>query len=165
MKKSIMVYMSRIEIKIHINTSPEKVIDFVADPDNMIKFFPTLKENRDVERVSGVVGTTWSWTFVNLGEEISGTSEIVEYVKGERFSFLVKGGISGYEGRYTFSTKKENDGCELSLIVNYLIPESIRGKILSRGRIVEVDETDIDRINEAETNIMLRILKSLLESK
>lgn len=157
--------MPQIKIITHINVPSKKVIDFVADPENHQQFFPTLKSIQNIKRVSGIVGTTWDWVFINLGEEVVGTAKVDMYVEEEVFSFRAKGNYAGYEGGYKFVAKQENGGCELELDVDYQTPEALKGKILSKGRVIEVDENDIHRLTEAEATITMRILRSVLEDE
>ena len=74
--------MSHVTTTVPLQADPNEIIDYIAVVENHPAFIGPLKS---VENLSGPAqepGTTWDWTFIMAGVEISGQAEALEYTPG-----------------------------------------------------------------------------------
>ena len=77
--------MSHVTTTVPLQADPNEIIDYIAVVENHPAFIGPLKS---VENLSGPAqepGTTWDWTFIMAGVEISGQAEALEYTPGVRY--------------------------------------------------------------------------------
>ncbi len=137
---------AKAEINVHINNTPEGVMEYIADVRNRPLFLSVLKSVTDIKGDPSAVGTSWKWTAAGLGMEFEGVGRCVEYKPGQLYVSKTEGGI---EGAVTYRVQREAQGTKLTIESEYGIP----GKISSRLPVQKVVElltrTEAERVGES----------------
>ncbi len=144
--------MARISKKININSSVDKVFQFVTSPDNWTKYVTSLTNVRDISSQKAEPGTTFSWEYRMLGMTFGGKGKVTENVKNSKFGMKMEGGFPIQEN-YTFTPA--NGGTDLTVEISYDIPGKIM-KTISKSSVVE-------KLNQKEADGVLEKIKTLCE--
>lgn len=118
--------MSQVTKVVTLQADPDAIIDYIADVRNHPAFIGPLKS---VENLSGSPrepGTTWDWTFIMAGVEISGRAEALEYVPGRSYRYRTTSGIIS---TFTYGVEAGDDGSELTMDVEYDVPDTVADKV------------------------------------
>jgi ribosome-associated toxin RatA of RatAB toxin-antitoxin module len=118
--------MSRVTKTVTVQASPETVIEYIADVENHPAFIGPLKRIDNLSGSSREVGTTWDWTFIMAGVEISGKAATVEYSRGVRYKYRTTSGIMS---TFTYSVESLEGGSRLTMDVEYEVPGSVVDKV------------------------------------
>ena len=118
--------MSHVTKIVTVHASPETVIECIADVENHPAFIGPLKRIDKLSGSSRKVGTTWDWTFIMAGVEISGKAETVEYSRGVRYKYRTTSGIMS---TFTYSVESLEGGSRLTMDVEYEVPGSVVDKV------------------------------------
>lgn len=143
--------MSQTTESVSINSSPEKVMEYISDVNNHPAFIPPLKSVENIEGDAKNPGTKWDWTFMLAGLELHGKSETVEYQSGKVFKYRTYGGA---ESTFTYTVESEGTGTKLTMDVEYEIPESVLGK---------VSQAAVEKINADSADASAANIKAILE--
>jgi uncharacterized membrane protein len=118
--------MSRVTKHVTIDADPETVIGYIADVENHPAFIEPLKSVANLSGPSQQPGTTWDWTFVMAGIEVTGRAEALEFVPGRRYRYKTTSGILS---TFTYSVEPEGDKSKLAIDVEYDVPDGVAGKV------------------------------------
>ena len=118
--------MSHVTTTVPLQADPNEIIDYIAVVENHPAFIGPLKS---VENLSGPPqepGTTWDWTFIMAGVEISGQAEALEYTPGVRDRYRTTTGIISM---FNYSVEVVDGGSMLTMDVEYAVPSSVADKV------------------------------------
>jgi uncharacterized membrane protein len=143
--------MLKIERSVLINAPVDKVFSYVHEPNNMLEYWPSMLEVKNVKALPNG-GYEYDWVYNMAGIHINGHAEWVEYVKNER---VVNKNESGIPSTFVWSYKPEGDGTRLDLSVEYTIPGAVLGKLA---------EPFIRKLNENQADTVMANLIARLET-
>jgi len=118
--------MSRVTKTVTLQADPDSIIEYIADVENHPAFIGPLKKVDNLSGSSRDAGTTWDWTFIMAGVEVTGGAEALEYVPGVRYKYRTTSGILS---TFTYSVEGGGDGSVLTMDVEYEVPETIADKV------------------------------------
>jgi coenzyme Q-binding protein COQ10 len=143
--------MAKVEKSIIINAPVEKVFAYVQEPENLLEFWPSLIEVKDVEWLPNG-GTRFRWVAKMAGLRFQGTSEDIEVVANQRVVNKTKGGI---ESKIIWTYQPEGDGTKVVYEGEYTVPIPLLGRLA---------EAVILKQNENEAELILANLKARMEN-
>ena len=117
--------MPRIEGTNTINAPVEKVFAYLSDPMNELEWFPGMMEVKDVTGKG--VGGRYRFVYKLIGLSREGESTCTEYIPNQRIVTQSKGGIVS---TFTWTFKSQNGETELSVVIDYIIPIPVLGKVV-----------------------------------
>lgn len=145
--------MGHIRRQVEVGADPKKCFDFIADPDLAPLFISSLHSITPLEVEPRGQGNTWEWEYDLFGIPLSGASRCVGYDPPNRYVWETYQGI---DTRWTYTFEPANGGTQITLEVEYELPDSILGGKLG-------DRALIDRLNEHEADAAVRNLQVILE--
>ena len=145
--------MTKITKTISVQASPKKVIDYISKVGNHPAFISALKSIENINGDEKEIGTSWDWTFMMGGIELTGKSETINYKEGEVYAFKT---FNGADSTFTYSVEPEGDSSRLTINVEYSMPETVFAKM--------ADKAIVERLNEKEADSAADNLKAILES-
>jgi uncharacterized protein YndB with AHSA1/START domain len=143
--------MAKVEKTITINAPVEKVFSYVEEPTNLLEYWPSMVEVKDVEPLPNG-GTKFRWVYKMGGVHLEGTSEATEYVVNQRTVTENKGGI---EGTVTWTYETQDGGTKVTFEAKYTVPVPVLGKLA---------ESLIVKLNEREAETLLANVKDRMEA-
>ncbi len=141
--------MAKVEGSIHINVSPERVMEALLDVAAAPEWTPSLEKVWDVQGHG--LGCTYQWRYKMGGMSFEGSTEITE-ATADRMVMKTTGGIPS---TWTWTLTPANGGTDLQVTVEYTVPGSVLGAIANK--------LVIERQNQKETDQTLANLKARLE--
>jgi uncharacterized membrane protein len=141
--------MAKVEGTIHINVSPEQVLETVLTITSLPKWIPSLEKVWDVQGKGA--GCTYQWQYKMSGVSFEGAAEITE-ASPERLVLDTGGGIPS---TWVYDFTPADGGTDLKLSIEYNVPGSVLGAI--------ADKLVVERQNKKEVEESLANLKSHLE--
>jgi len=145
--------MPKVHKTVDVDVDAKKAINYIADVRNHPAFIPPLKSIESVEEDPRLHETDWDWTFVMAGVELHGKSQTSKYEEGKAFSYKTWGEI---ESQFTYKIEDNNGQQELSIEVEYEVPEGVIAKAANK--------TLVQNINEKSAQQAVENLKVILES-
>lgn len=136
--------MPKVTRSFTVKRQPEAVIDYIADVQNHPAFIQPLKSVGKVAGDPKVKGSSWDWTFVMGGVELTGKAETADYQKGKRYSFKT----TGIQSTFVYSAEPSNGGSRVTAEVNYEVPQSVLGKVADKAVVERMNERDADKAAE-----------------
>jgi uncharacterized membrane protein len=151
MRKEFVMNTQTITRNIRVETSVDRVFDFLVDPHNLPEIWPNVIEVKSVKRSKNNEGFNFSWTYKMSGVQLEGKCETIEYVPYERLAIKSSKGLDS-----TITWRFQPGGHETQLMfkLEYQIPSSLLKK---------PKEEIVVHENEHEVDAMLQNLKSRLE--
>ena len=143
--------MSHVTKTVTLTADPDSIIEYIVEVENHPAFIGPLKRIANLSGDPREPGTTWDWTFIMAGVEISGVSEAVEYTPGVMYRYRTTSGIIS---TFTYSVSPGDDGSVLTMDVEYDVPESVADKV---GLAV------VERLNEHTGASATENIKIILE--
>ena len=143
--------MAKVEKTITINAPVEKVFGYVSEPPNLMEIWPSIVEQKDIERLPNG-GHRVQFVYKMAGMRFEGTSEDTEYVANQRVVSKTKGGI---ESTITWMFQPEAGGTKVTFEAEYTVPIPLLGKLA---------EAFIVKANEREAELILANLKHRMEA-
>jgi len=150
-RKEFVMNTKTIIRDIRVDTSVERVFDFLADPNNLPEIWPNIIEVKTVKKSKNNEGFNFGWTYKMSGVQFEGKCETIEYVPYERF--IVKSN-KGLDSTITWRFQPGGRETHVMLKMEYQIPSSLLKKTKEEFVLHE---------NEHEVDAMLQNLKSRLE--
>lgn len=138
--------------KINIKAPVSKVFDFVTDPSNWTKYVSSLIDVKDISSPTVESGTTFRWTYRMLGMNFHGKGIVTENIKNKIFGMKMEGNFPIIE---TYIFNKTEEGTELSVEIQYEMPNKIMG-VVSKSGLME-------KLNKKEAENVLSKIKLLCE--
>lgn len=144
--------MSQVSKSVIVNRPPADVIEYIADVDNHPAFIGPLKSVADISGDPRTPGSSWTWSFILAGVELSGAAETVKYEPARVYSFRT---TSGVRSTFVYSVEPADGGTRLNLDVEYDVPENVLGR---------VEKPVLERLNDADGQRAVENLKAILDS-
>lgn len=130
--------MARVEKSVTIDAPLEAVFEYLRDPMSNLEWLPDMME---VTKVSGEgVGARFRWIYKMAGIALAGESTALEFVPNERFVTESKSGITS---TWTWDFAPKDDGTQIDLTVDYVVPIPVLGK-LAEAVVVKQNERVLD---------------------
>ncbi len=142
--------MTKLTKSILINAPVEKVFEYLTQPTNLVEFWPSMMEVKDIH-AAGRVGDHYGWVYKMAGMKFEGKSECTEFAKNERVVVKSTGGLPS---TFVWTYARENGGTKLTVEADYTVPVPLLGKLA---------EAFIVKTNEHEADTVLANLKDRLE--
>ena len=136
--------------EVHVNNSPEAVIEYIANVGNRPLYLPSLKSVTNVEGES--VGCSWTWCWSLLGIDFEGTASCTQHEAGQSYAFKTEGGI---ESTFSYQAEAADGGTKLTINVEFVLPESI----LSQAGV----DSLLTAAKQKETEAVVENLKTILD--
>ena len=144
--------MARVAKSVVIKNDPAQIIDYIADVTNHPAFIGPLKSVANLRGDARKPGTTWDWTFVMAGVELSGKAETVAYEPSKRFTYRT---TSGVQSTFTYSAETAKGGTKVSVDVTYDVPQTLLSKMQT---------SVVEKLNDAEGTRAIENLKAILDA-
>ena len=143
--------MAKVNKSITINAPIEKVFKYSTEPSNLPEIWPSLVENRLVERLPNG-GSKTQYVYKMAGMRFEGITEDTEFIPNQRVVSKTEGGI---ESEVTWEYQPEDGGTNVTLKAEYTVPIPLIGKLA---------EAVIVKLNENEGDVILANLKARMEA-
>ena len=145
----------RVEKSIEITAPPEKIWPFLAEPENILKWYVPLQKFDYTSEQRGGVGTPFYFEEKSAGQLMKLNCVVTEWVENERFAFRMTSGnmLKSYEERWTVEATPS--GSRFTFMEQGELAYGIIGKII---------EPLAQRSSGATIEKMLAKLKSLVEA-
>ena len=143
--------MKMITRDIQVNTSVDRVFDFLADPNNLPEIWPNVVEVKNVKKTKADNNYTFNWTYKMSGLPFEGKCETIEYTPNQQIVFQC---TKGLEARIHWKFQPAVSATHLTLRFEYEIPASL---------LKRLKDDIVVRENEHEVDAMLQNVKSRLE--
>jgi uncharacterized membrane protein len=151
MRKEFVMNMKTIVRDMQVNTSVERVFNFLADPNNLPEIWPNIIEVKNIKKSKDHDGFNFNWAYKMSGLPFEGKCETIEYAPYER---LVLKSNKALDSTITWRCQPSGRETQVTLRFEYQIPASL----LKRTK-----EDVIVQENEHEIEALLQNLKSRLE--
>ena len=139
--------MARVEKEVIVNAPVEKVFSYISEPNNLLEFWPSLVEIKDVQSLPNG-GYSARWVYKMAGMRFDGTGEYTQVVPNHWIIIETKGGVSS---TITWTFRSVQDGTRVNLTVEYRVPIPLLGKLA---------EAIIVMMNEQEGDLMMANLRA-----
>ncbi|HZM24481.1 MAG TPA: SRPBCC family protein [Anaerolineales bacterium] len=143
--------MKTILQDIRVDTSVDRVFDFLTDPHHLPEIWPNIIEVKNVKRSKNNESFNFGWTYKMSGAQFESKCETIEYVPYERLVFKSSKDL---DSTITWRFQPTGQQTQVTLRFEYQIPSSLLKRIKEEIVIQE---------NEHEVEAMLQNLKSRLE--
>ncbi len=142
--------MAKVSKSITINAPVEKIFEYLTDQTNMPEIWPSLVENKVLERLPNG-GAKTQFVYKMAGMRFEGTSTDTEFIPNQRTVSKTEGGI---ESEITWEYQSEGEATKVTFGGEYTVPVPLVGKLA---------EAFIVKQNENEAEIILANLKARME--
>ena len=139
--------MARVEKEVIVNAPVEKVFSYISEPNNLLEFWPSLVEIKDVQSLPNG-GYSARWVYKMAGMRFDGTGEYTQVIPNHWIIIETKGGVSS---TITWTFRSVQDGTRVNLTVEYRVPIPLLGKLA---------EAIIVMMNEQEGDLMMANLRA-----
>ena len=143
--------MKTITRDIQVNTTVDKVFDFLADPNNLPEIWPNVIEVKNVKRSKTNDNLTFNWTYKMSGVQFESKCETLEIVPYEQIAIQSSKGLNA---TVTWKFQPAAGATHLTLRLDYEIPSSL---------LKRIKDDIVIRENEHEVDAMLQNVKTRLE--
>lgn len=144
--------MSRIEKGIIVNSAIERVFNYVKEPSNWTKFWPSLTEISDMQPLPNG-GYRARYEYNMAGMRFKGEGKYTEYIPNKSIVVSTSGGITS-KLSFAFRPVKassQTNKTRVTLTVEYDIPIPLLGKLA---------EVVINKMNERDIGLCLSNLQA-----
>ncbi len=142
--------MAKVNKSITINAPVEKVFKYATDQTNMPEIWPSMVENKVLERLPNG-GTKSEYVYKMAGMRFEGISVDTEFIPNQRTVSKTEGGV---ESEITWEYQAEGEATKVTFGAEYTVPIPLLGKLA---------EAFIVKQNENEAEIILANLKARME--
>ena len=143
--------MATVNKSITINAPIEKVFKYSTEPSKLPEIWPSLVENKLVERLPNG-GSKTQFVYKMAGMRFEGITEDTEFIPNQRVVSKTEGGI---DSEVTWEYQPDDGNTNVSLKVEYTVPIPLIGKLA---------EAIIVKLNENEGDVILANLKARMEA-
>jgi uncharacterized protein YndB with AHSA1/START domain len=143
--------MKTILQDIRVDTSVDRVFDFLTDPHHLPEIWPNIIEVKNVKRSKNNESFNFGWTYTMSGVQFESKCETIEYVPYERLVFKSSKDL---DSTITWRFQPTGQQTQVTLRFEYQIPSSLLKRVKEEIVILE---------NEHEGDAMLQNLRSRLE--
>ena len=142
---------AQINLRTTIPTTREKLFEFLTSPGKVRMVLPGLIESTNVSELPLKVGSTFDYKYKMYGFVLDGKWEVLALESPSRYEARTTGGA---ESIWKYALEEAGDATDLSLALEYDVPESILGQV--KANIVK-------SINEKEAKHFFENLKAVFE--
>ena len=139
--------MARVEKEVVVNAPIEKVFNYINKPDNLLEFWPSLIEVKDVKLLPNG-GYSAQWSYKMAGMRFEGRSEHIQVIPNQWIIVETTGGVSS---TITWTFRSMPKGTRVNLTIEYRVPIPLLGKLA---------EAVIVMMNEQEGDLMMANLRA-----
>jgi carbon monoxide dehydrogenase subunit G len=125
-----------------INAPPEKVFDFVSDPERRPLFIPNLAGISRISPAQREVGQSWDYHFSLLGVTLNGTGRCTDYEANRRYALRTEGAVSS---TWVYTLTPEGKGTRLQVEIEYDPPPSVLAQVANTALLSRMNENDAAR--------------------
>jgi uncharacterized membrane protein len=143
--------MAAFNKSITINAPVEKVFKYATEPSNLPEIWPSLIENKSVERLPNG-GNKTQFVYKMAGMRFEGISEDTEFIPNQR---VVSKTEEIVESEMIWEYQSEGEATKVIFRVEYTVPIPLLGKLA---------EAFIVKQNENEAEVVLANLKARMET-
>jgi uncharacterized membrane protein len=143
--------MATVNKSITINTPVEKVFKYATEPSNLPEIWPSLVENKLVERLPNG-GNKTQFVYKMAGMRFEGISEDTEFIPNQR---VVSKTEEIVESEMIWEYQSEGEATKVTFRVEYTVPIPLLGKLA---------EAFIVKQNDNEAEVILANLKARMET-
>lgn len=142
--------MTKLSKSIHVKAPAENVYNFLFEPENLVKIWPSLIEIKNLQKLPNG-GNKYTWVYKMAGMRFEGKGEDTEVSPYERITSKNEGGIDNI---FSWLFEAKNEGTLVTLETEYKVPIPLLGKLA---------ENIIVKQNEREAEVILENLKAIME--
>ena len=117
---------AQVNIQTTIPTTREQLFDFLTTPGQVRLVLPGLIESTNISELPLKVGSTFDYKYQMYGVIVEGKWEVLQVESPSRYEARTTGGAVS---TWKYELKEVGDGTQLSLALEYEIPESLLGKV------------------------------------
>jgi uncharacterized membrane protein len=143
--------MATVNKSITINTPVEKVFKYATEPSNLPEIWPSLVENKLVERLPNG-GNKTQFVYKMAGMRFEGISEDTEFIPNQR---VVSKTEEIVESEMIWEYQSEGEATKVTFRAEYTVPIPLLGKLA---------EAFIVKQNDNEAEVILANLKARMET-
>jgi hypothetical protein len=140
-----------VRSSITIDTSIDRVFDFLVSPAKIPLVLPGLVENYDIPPLPLAPGSSFHFRYQMYGVMLEGTWKVTKLEKPVRYEASTTGDVAS-EWKYELS--KRDGSTNINMVVAYETPRTVLQKIKSDVML---------KINQQEAEHYLKNLKTVLE--
>lgn len=142
--------MAEVEDTIHVEAPPERVFEFMDEPENQVAVTPSLSSVESVEEL--LKGRRVEYVYSMAGASMNGTVETVEYDPPNLMLWTLDGSI---EGQIRQEFEPADGGTHVTYAAEYTVPvPALKG----------LAEPLVERYNRREVRTTLQNLKDAVET-
>jgi len=141
------VKVARVEKEVTVNAPVEKIFGYISEPNNMLEFWPSLMEIKDVQSLPNG-GYSARWVYKMVGMIFKGDAEYTVMVPNQYFVIETKGTISS---TITWTFRSKENRTRVTLTIEYKVPIPLLGKLA---------EAIIVKMNDQEGDVMMAHLQA-----
>ncbi len=142
--------MARIRKTIVIDAPVANVFDYLTQPENMPEIWPSMVEVSNVERTADGKHS-FDWVYKMAGMRFHGHTDVQSLEPKKR---VLAKNTKGIPSTFDWKYSDRNGKTELSLEVEYELPESLLSKLA---------RPFIEKLNEHDAETLLNNLKARME--
>ena len=142
--------MAKINKEIMINAPLEKIFDFVDNPDNLGRIWPSLLVVKNKQLLPNG-GSSFEYIYKMAGKQLEGTAEYTDRVTNSWLSVKTKGAI---DSTITWTFRSKENQTRVTFTVDYHVPLPILSII--SGNIAMA-------MNDQEAELILNNLRAVFE--
>jgi len=139
--------LARVEKEVIVNAPIEKVFSYISEPDNLVEFWPSLIEIKDIQSLPNG-GYSGRWVYKMAGMRFEGTGEYTQIIPNQWFIVETTGGV---RSTMTWTFRSVPDGTRVNFTIEYRVPIPLLGKLA---------EAIIVMMNEQEGDLMMANLRA-----
>ena len=143
--------MVKVNKSIIINAPIEKIFKYATEPSNLPEIWPSLVENKLVERLPNG-GNKTQFVYKMAGMRFEGISEDTEFIPNQR---VVSKTEEVVESEMIWEYQSEGEATKVTFRVEYTVPIPLLGKLA---------EAFIVKQNDNEAEVILANLKARMET-
>ena len=142
---------AKVESEITIGTSPQRVWNFLTDPNKIPLAMPSLIGNYNVPELPLKVGSKFNYKYQMFGIILEGEVTVDTFNEPSIYEFSTSGDV---QSNWTYTLDGTENSTKLRLSATYVTPESVTAKLKSKI---------IAKMNQKESELYLENLKTVLE--
>jgi ligand-binding SRPBCC domain-containing protein len=145
------MFDTKLEQKVQIGAPPERVFEFLTNPERIPVVMPSLVENTDIPPLPLKAGSRFNWKYKMFGVMLQGEWTVKQIDSPTRYVAATTGDTAN-EWDYTLAAS--GNGTSLQLAVSYETPKTVLGKL---------SMAVAQQMNKKEMDTYLSNLKTVLE--
>ena len=144
--------MELVRETVTVAAPPDRIFRLLAEPERAVMFVPGLNRIGNVSP-NRELGCSWDYEFNWLGWVVSGRSECTRFDAPATYQFKT---LTGNRSTWTYRCEPSGNGTELSLEVEYDVPQNQLARFARAGVL--------RRMNENTAREIVNTVKALAES-